>query len=202
MKILFLTSNRVLNQSLCVCVRQSIPDAECSESDNGNVFPLLERQRHDILVLQAHSGPGPDPLPLLRTQYPDTKIFLLVPRDYPDELKAAHVRVGIEGYIQDDSPLEQLCLALKSIHMGQIWAERNILSLVLKSFVECRKTEVLNQREREVLVKLCDGLRNKEIAAGLCISEKTVKTHLGNIFRKLGVKSRMEAANKFKAGRK
>jgi len=84
--------------------------------------------------------------------------------------------------------------------MGQIWAERDILSLDLKSFVENRKTGVLNLREREVLAMLCEGLRNKEIAARLCISEKTVKTHLGNVFRKLGVKSRMEAANKFNAG--
>lgn len=200
MKILFMTGNRVLNQSLCVCVRQSIPGAECSESSDGNVFLLLEKQRPDILVLQAHSGPTPDPLPLLRSQYPDTKIFLLVPRDYPDELKAAHVRDGIEGYIQDDSPLETLCYALKTVNMGQIWAERDILSLVLKSFVVQRETGVLNQREREVLAMLCDGRRNKEIASGLCISEKTVKTHLGNIFKKLGVKSRMEAANKFNAG--
>jgi len=200
MKILFMTRNRVLNQSLCVCVPQAIPGAECSESDDGNVFVLLERKRPDILVLQAHDDPAPDPLPLLRAQFPGTKILLLVPRKYPAEQKAAHLRAGIEGYIQDDSPLEQLCFALKTINMGQIWAERDILSLVLKSFVENRKTGVLNLREREVLAMLCEGLRNKEIAARLCISEKTVKTHLGNVFRKLGVKSRMEAANKFNAG--
>ena len=98
--------------------------------------------------------------------------------------------------------LPRLCKALVCIHMGQVWANSEQLSQALEHLVDSSSTEetptnplaVLSSREREIADFLARGATNRKIAGTLHISERTVKNHVANIFKKVGVKSRVQAA--------
>jgi len=95
----------------------------------------------------------------------------------------------------------ELIKAIRTTHAGELWAERKVLSQVVDSLLQRMEglntplaalRETLTEREEEVVKWVIHGMMNKEIAAQLGISEKTVKAHLGNIFSKLKVSRRLQ----------
>jgi len=93
---------------------------------------------------------------------------------------------------------QELINAIKAVHNGEIYIDRELILVTLKDYANnTKKDEIfldpLSHKEEEVLELLCEGLSNREIAKVLRISEKTVKSHLTDIFSKLNVKSRLEA---------
>ena len=121
--------------------------------------------------------------------------------DFSDQEKVELVRIGVKGFFSREINTKQLYKALSSIHNGEIWISRKIANLAIQNRLDYSKVylarenikSVLSQREMEVLKTLVLGLKNKEIADKLFISEPTVKTHINRIFKKLGVKSRTQA---------
>lgn len=102
-----------------------------------------------------------------------------------------------------DHELSLLCKALICIHMGQVWANSQQLNHTLEYFARNAGHDgasladahpSLSGRERQIAELLAGGATNKEIAKALHISERTVKNHLGSIFEKIGVNSRVRAA--------
>lgn len=100
--------------------------------------------------------------------------------------------------------VERTSKAVACVQKGQIWADNEQLSHTLNYFAgieSSRRSAIpaaasLTRREKEIARLLCQGVSNKEIAESLYISERTVKNHLGNIFEKIGVRSRVQAALK------
>jgi len=95
----------------------------------------------------------------------------------------------------------ELIKAIRTTHAGELWAERKVLSQVVDSLLQRMEglntplaalRETLTEREEEVVKWVIHGMMNKEIAAQLGISEKTVKAHLSNIFSKLKVSRRLQ----------
>ena len=125
-------------------------------------------------------------------------LFVNVP---PDESIIADIKTGIRGYFKTTDTPATMIRAINAVHTGEIWAERRILEKAIEKpmlLPETIQTHVpglppLTNREMEVLTMVLQGASNREIADSNSISERTVKTHLYRVYRKLNVKSRTKA---------
>ncbi len=137
----------------------------------------------------------------LQTKSPHTRIIYLVGKTPPDEQIIADIKTGIRGYIKSTDSPSTMIKAIRSVHGGEMWAERRILEKAISKpmlLPETLQMQVpglppLTNREMEVLTMVLQGASNKEIADRNSISERTVKTHLYRVYRKLNVKSRTKA---------
>ena len=105
------------------------------------------------------------------------------------ELAFQAMELGVRGILRKSIPVERHLTALRSIHDGELWFERELLQSFFTS-----KRVVLTRREGQLVSLLAQGLKNKEIAASLLITEGTVKVYLSRLFKKLGVNDRFELA--------
>jgi LuxR family transcriptional regulator of csgAB operon len=106
---------------------------------------------------------------------------------------------GIRGFFYETDSIEQMVKGIQSIFKGEMWLSREIMAKCLmshRSDGDASKKEVvfLTQRELEILSMVVSGATNEEIAARVCISPHTVKTHIYNIFKKINVPNRLQAA--------
>jgi len=109
------------------------------------------------------------------------------------------LEIGVKGFFYSDDPKEQIAKGIHMIFAGELWVSREILS---KSYAKSRKGErpllkksnPLTERETEILALISAGAKNDHIADELCISPNTVKTHIYNIFKKIRVPNRLQAA--------
>lgn len=117
----------------------------------------------------------------------------------------ASIKAGARGYVLKDEPLETITTAVRAVARGQTWFSAAVTSLVMTHSIQ-RADEAessdLSAREVEVFDLLVEGQSNGEIGNQLCISERTVRFHLRNIYDKLGVRGRgtaiaLGARNKF-----
>jgi DNA-binding NarL/FixJ family response regulator len=101
---------------------------------------------------------------------------------------------GLVGILPPSADSELLRKALKAIFSGELWLDRGTLLRFFSSVRNTAKPVSLAKREREIVLHICQGYRNKEIAQKLNISEQTVKSHCNRIYRKLGVSDRLQLA--------
>ena len=108
------------------------------------------------------------------------------------------VELGADGYIMKDSESAELKKAISVIMNGESYIQPNLIPALNNRLVardmDKDKIESLTSRELEVLIQVANGMFNKEIATSLNISERTVKNHISNIFKKIGVFDRTQAA--------
>ena len=106
--------------------------------------------------------------------------------------------IGCDGYVLKDSNFETLKKAIFAVYSGETYIEPSLMPLLNASLAERdvlkEKVSDLTRRELEVLKMIASGAFNKEIASTLNISERTVKNHVSNIFKKIGVSDRTQAA--------
>lgn len=132
---------------------------------------------------------------------PETKTLMLFNTENVDMIFKA-LKDGARGYLHRNASISELVKAIKTVHKGELWIERKFFTLFfeakrsLKNEYEQTSDVTLSRltmREEEVLYCLTKGYTNKEIAKELSISEKTVKNHLKNIFKKINVTGRLQA---------
>ncbi len=129
-----------------------------------------------------------------------TKVLMLTTFDIDDYVYAA-LRAGASGFLLKDAPADELVRAVRVVAAGDALlapsiTRRMIADLVNRHAAPRRSSDELARltpREREVLELLARGMSNAEIAAGLFVSEETVKTHVGKVFSKLGLRDRAQA---------
>ncbi len=139
------------------------------------------------------------------TLFPFIKI-IVINENFNDEEKAKFLKMGIKGFFDSEMNSAEIEKALIVIRDGGIWAERKILNIAIEPDItqisrilsSYDKNYNLSRREKEILRTMVLGIRNRDIADRLYISEKTVKTHINRIFKKLGVDSRVKAILKAK----
>ncbi|HSR70009.1 MAG TPA: response regulator transcription factor [Acidobacteriota bacterium] len=134
----------------------------------------------------------------LRALFPFARI-LIVARDASQETQAEWINQGAGGVFdeRDAHDLEQLERAVDFVIDGEVWASRRVLSLCVRRPEDKRQEDnPLTRREQELIGLLRLGLTNSSIAERLHISQKTVKGHLTNIYRKLEVDNRLQAVLK------
>lgn len=122
--------------------------------------------------------------------------------EYVDEYVVGALRAGASGFLAKDVPAKDLVAAIRTVAAGEAVVGPRILRRLLDRFATTlpdpdaeppRALEVLTEREREVLVHIARGESNAEIAAALSVSETTIKTHVGHVLTKLGLRDRVQA---------
>lgn len=140
---------------------------------------------------------------VLKQKKVNTKIIMLTLHNEVEYLFKT-VELGIHGYVLKDSGSDILIAAIRSVYNGETYIQPNMATQLVHKIQYKQKIDLiettagemegLTKRELEVLTLIAEGLLNKEIGYELCISEKTVKNHISNIFRKLNVNDRTQAA--------
>ncbi|MFN3286445.1 MAG: response regulator [bacterium] len=161
-------------------------------------------EKHPDLVILEVNLPGMSGLEVckaVKRDHPQTEILILTSDDR-DETVFEAIRAGATGYILKDITPDNLVRAIHSITRGQTMVHPRIARRVLDRLSLMAQEpeggrlygDGLTEREIEILVEVAKGATNKEIAKKLVISESTVKSRLRNIFRKISVRDRAEAA--------
>lgn len=140
----------------------------------------------------------------IRASHPNCQVIVLTTFDDDEEVFDA-LRAGAAGYLLKDAPSEKLVEAIQAAARGESFLQPSIAAKVVAEFSRISRrrestrlemVEPLSERECEVLRQLAHGKSNKEIATALNVVEGTVKNHMSNIFGKLGVLDRTQAALK------
>jgi DNA-binding NarL/FixJ family response regulator len=159
--------------------------------DGGEAVALAERRRPDVVLLDLNM-PGVGGLEACARLRGDEgpEVLMLTVSDEEPDLYAA-LRVGAAGYLTKDMPPAELIEAVLAVARGE---PRIAPAMASRMLAEPDPLEALSARERDVLSLIAEGLRNREIAERLVISETTVKTHVRHVLEKLRFRNRSEAA--------
>lgn len=173
------------------------------EAPNGRqTLVMAEALQPDILLLDIRMPElgGLEVLPKIREKSPKTKVLILS-GNLEEEFITQALQQGAKGCLLKTTAFGDLVKAIRATHVGELWAGRKVLTQVLENLLRkvddlhvplSTMRETLTDREQEIVQWVVQGMTNKEIASQLGISEKTVKTHLSNIFKKLNVSRRLQ----------
>ena len=168
-------------------------------SDGIEALQKLKEFNVDVLLLDINmpNMNGLETLKNIKNNNIDVKILILTIHNEIDYLMKA-VEIGCDGYVLKDSDSNLLKKAIYTVYEGDTFIQPSLTPMLnagLASKMEVDdKLNELTRREIEVLKLIAEGLFNKEIASKLDISERTVKNHVSNIFKKIDVSDRTQAA--------
>jgi DNA-binding NarL/FixJ family response regulator len=159
--------------------------------DGETAISLAERRRPDVVIMDLRM-PGMDGIEateMITVRVPDTAVLIFTA--YSERaLLARGLESGAKGYILKEAPHETLLKAIEKVAGGETFID----PALMPSFVQGKDgTEILTQREREILQLLADGMSNADVAARLFISQETVKSHVRHILAKLEADTRTQA---------
>ncbi|HMF78947.1 MAG TPA: response regulator transcription factor [Bryobacteraceae bacterium] len=162
------------------------------------------------VVLMELKLPRVDGLTVLRSiqaRASRSKVILFSSSENKEEFVEA-MKIGCRGIISKSASISLIEKSIQKVHAGEIWLDSYTTAAVIQQFSSpsdfpaihsgngksTRERAQLSQREREIIVLIAQGYKNKEIAEKMFITEQTVKNHLHNVFDKLGVSDRLELA--------
>jgi DNA-binding NarL/FixJ family response regulator len=172
--------------------------------DARNGLEAIERARQlqpDVILmdLRMPEMDGATAMKRIRAENASVKFLVLTTYDSDEHIFQA-IEAGAKGYLLKDSSRDDLFHAVRAVHRGESLIHPAVAARVLDRFAQMARQgtggETISDREIEVLTLMAKGAANKEIADALAISESTVKTHVGSLFRKLEANDRTEAVTK------
>lgn len=173
-----------------------VPNGELAVSEAESSRP------HVVLMdIEMPKLNGIEATRLLRQRLPDAAIVILTKFD-DDEKVFEAIKAGAVGYVLKDAGLEEIRKAIREAHNGDGYLSSAMVARVMAEFARVAKSAQqtkelfaeLTRREMEVLEMVGKGMRNRQIAEALFLSEKTVKAHVGGVLHKLHLNDRTEAA--------
>ena len=168
-------------------------------SDGLECLEKIEGVKPDILLLDIDMPQmnGIEVLEKLKEQNNPVKVLVLTVHSEIEYLVKA-IDIGASGYILKDSGSAELKNAIQCIMENNPYIQPSLIpalkSRLVVRDIDKEKLEALTKREMEILTQVASGMFNKEIANNLDISERTVKNHISNIFKKIDVSDRTQAA--------
>jgi DNA-binding NarL/FixJ family response regulator len=186
-----------------VLILQTQPDFEIvGEGESGpDALALVDRVAPDVLMLDLEL-PGLDGVAVLRRlreRGATTRVIAFTVFDTDDRIIGA-VEAGAAGYLLKGAPSAELFEAIRIVHAGGSLLQPLVASTVMRHVAQQGRPTTqgvsLTERERDVIQRLARGMSNKEIAAALGVSERTVKFHVASLFTKLGASNRTEAVTR------
>ena len=174
--------------------------AECDDGDE--VIEAVAAHRPDVVLMDVRMRrlDGVAATRALGALDQPPPVLILTTFDEDDALWGA-LDAGAAGFVLKDASAEDLIAAARAVAAGAAWLDPKVAARVLTAFrtyvrprvAESARVDQLTDREHDVLGHIARGATNSEIAARLIVSEATVKTHVGAIFAKLGVRDRPAA---------
>jgi DNA-binding NarL/FixJ family response regulator len=174
--------------------------AECADGDE--VAAAVATHTPDLVLMDVRMRrmDGVTATRLLNDDASGPPVLVLTTFDDDDALWGA-LDAGAAGFVLKDASAEDLIAAARAVAGGAAWLDPKVTPRVLTAFrtnvrprlAEAARVDDLTEREHDVLRLMARGATNGEIAAALIVSEATVKTHVGSIFTKLGVRDRAAA---------
>ncbi|WP_353095227.1 response regulator transcription factor [Tissierella praeacuta] len=170
--------------------------------DGEEAFTMAMELNPDIILLDINMPKlnGIETLKKFKDMGIKSKVIILTIHEDKEYILNT-LKLGANGYMLKDSSADSLIRGIHSVARGEKYIQSSVAELVSKSSncdeyfnVSIEKINSLTKREYEVLILIAEGLNNKDIADSLYISEKTVKNHVSNIFKKLDLNDRVQAA--------
>lgn len=206
-RILIADDHRVVREGLAAILKSRNDMDVVGEAING--FEVIEKTKAlkpDVILMDISMPQmnGVEATRAVRKISPEIGIVVLTMHD-DDATIFELVRTGVHGYLLKDADSSEIVKAIQSIYKGESIIHPSIARKILGEFSQLGPEQVkkaprqmynLSGREVDVLRRVAKGKTNKEIASELHLSEKTIKNHVRNIFHKMGVYDRTEAAMK------
>ncbi len=142
----------------------------------------------DVILLAVDTTVNWGLLTLVRREHPKAKIVLWL-HDITAEVAFQAVECGVRGILRKDLPPEMIVKCVRKVSEGELWFEKTLT----QRFLSGRPIRV-SKREGELITLVSQGLKNKEIASLMDITEGTVKVYLSRLFEKIGARDRLELA--------
>ena len=167
--------------------------------DGEDCLEKLQLVKPDVLLLDINMPKknGLEVLKSLKSRQSKLKVLVLTVHNETEYLMKA-VDIGVNGYVLKDSESAELKKAIFTVADGETYIQPSLIPALNAKMIEtnkdAEKIKSLTKRELDVLKLLAVGMFNKEVGKRLEISERTVKNHVSNIFKKLGVTDRTQAA--------
>jgi len=206
-KILIVDDQALFREALHTLLSVQADFDVVGEAGNGEEAVRLATLLKPTVILMDMRMPvldGVKATQRLHSVAPDCRVLILTTFD-DDEYVFEGLRAGAVGYLMKDVSAEKLYDAIRSTAQGEYFLLPSITAKVVAEFSRLSRpgpssseelVDPLSPREIDILQRVATGISNKEIADILFISEGTVKNHLSNILRKMGVKDRMQAVIK------
>lgn len=199
--LLLVDSQTLLRAGLRLILEKEPKFAVIGEASSREEALEGARLRPDIIILNLNSDGESDLdlLPDLSTIAEEARVLVLI-GDFNLEWRLRIVRLGVKGMVQKTESPDRLIAAVKSVYAGEVWLDPRTVSHALDDLLFAGATKQTNRvlnngvwltgRERDIIALIGEGLKNKQIAERLYISEPTVRHYLTSIFEKVGVKDR------------
>jgi len=157
-------------------------------SDLSSLFARLAAENPDVILVSVDGNVGWTVLERLRREYPDSRLVLWM-HDATPEIAYQAIESGIRGILRKNLPPDMIVKCVRKIYEGEMWFEKALT----QSFINGRPVKV-SRRESELITLVAQGLKNKEIATAMDVTEGTVKVYLSRLFSKFDARDRFELA--------
>jgi len=203
--IAIVEENKTIRESLTEFV-QTDPECRCvcacgTAEEALKVIPKLQPEIV-LMDIQLPNISGIECCAQLKQMMPSVQIIMVTVYEDTERIYKA-LRAGACGYLLKRCAPEELVAAIREVRQGGAPMSREIARKVIASFQEplttAAEVEDLSPREREILELLAEGFANKEIASRMGVTDGTIRWHLRHVYNKLHVRSRTEAALKFRS---
>jgi two-component system, NarL family, nitrate/nitrite response regulator NarL len=203
-RILMIDDHAVLRAGLRMLIESHTGMLVVGEAENRReALAAIANETPDIILLDLDLGDenGLDLLPELIAAVRDARIILLTGlRDV--EVQRRAILLGAMGLVLKQKAADTVIRAIEKVYAGEVWLDRAMIASILNERVNPNTTPeqhaqapriaMLTEREREVIRLIGEGIKNRQIAERMYISEATVRHHLTSVFAKLGVTDRFE----------
>ena len=190
-RVLLVDDHALLRTGVANIINQERDLHVVAEAGNGvEAIEAFERHHPDVTLMDLRMPvmEGVEAIRRIRDRDPRARVIVLTTYDTDEEISRA-LKAGAKAYVLKDISADDLVGCIRSVLAGKTYLAPAAAAKLAEGVTHVR----LTPREMATLRLMADGKANKEIASGLDISERTVKTHLGHLFEKLGVTSRTEA---------
>jgi len=189
--VLLVDDHALLRTGVANIINQEADLEVIAEAGDGiEAIDAYARHHPDVILLDLRMPrmEGVEVVRQIRERDPRARVIILTTYDTDDEIERA-LKAGAKAYVLKDISADDLVGCIRAVLAGRTY----IAPAAAAKLAEGVTRVQLTPREMATLRLMADGKANKEIATALDISERTVKTHLGHLFEKLGVTSRTEA---------